>query len=170
MKQKLAIARALLHRPSLLFLDEPTAGLDPRAAFALRAELADLVASDGITVFLTTHNLAEAEHLCSLIAVIRAGRLVAVGSPSDLRRGSGQARVDIVGRRFDSALAAVRAHPDVRAIELIAEDRLRVDLMDDATIGPVIASLVASGAVVEEAIRPRASLEDVFLSLTETDA
>jgi ABC-2 type transport system ATP-binding protein len=66
MKQKLAIARALLHRPELVFLDEPTAGLDPIAAVALRDHLSRLSASEGVTVFLTTHNLAEAERLCAL--------------------------------------------------------------------------------------------------------
>ena len=65
MKQKLAVARALLHRPALLFLDEPTAGLDPVAAAALRDELGTLVSREGVTVFLTTHNLAEAERCAS---------------------------------------------------------------------------------------------------------
>ncbi len=70
MKQKLAVCRAILHRPSLLFLDEPTAGLDPIASAALRDEIAGLVSSEGLTVFLTTHNLTEAEKLCSMIGVI----------------------------------------------------------------------------------------------------
>ena len=71
MKQKLAVARAMLHRPQIIFLDEPTAGLDPIAAVALRDELAALVQQQGVTVFLTTHNLAEAEKLCQQVAVIR---------------------------------------------------------------------------------------------------
>ena len=85
MKQKLAIARALFHRPSLIFLDEPTAGLDPVAARALRSDLTHLTVSDGVTVFLTTHNLAEVEQLCSNVALIREGRLVATGTPDGLR-------------------------------------------------------------------------------------
>lgn len=86
MKQKLAIARALLHRPSLLFLDEPTAGLDPLAAAALRKDLSSLVAAEGVTVFLTTHNLTEAERLCTLVGVIRGGRLLALAPPARLGR------------------------------------------------------------------------------------
>src|SRR5579883_2211896 len=74
MKQKLAIARALLHRPELVFLDEPTAGLDPAAAVALQEELAGLTQREGVTIFLTTHNLAEAERLCALVGVIQQGR------------------------------------------------------------------------------------------------
>lgn len=85
MKQKLAIARAMLHRPTLVFLDEPTAGLDALAARALRDDLARLASSDGATVFLTTHNLAEAERLCARVAIIRHGRIIAAGTPAELR-------------------------------------------------------------------------------------
>src|SRR5438067_12940953 len=77
MKQKLAVARALLARPELVFLDEPTAGLDPVAAAQLRDDLDKLARAEGLTVFLTTHNLAEAEHLCARVAVIRDGKLLA---------------------------------------------------------------------------------------------
>jgi ABC-2 type transport system ATP-binding protein len=84
MKQKLAIARALLHRPELVFLDEPTAGLDPIAARALCDDLSRLSTSQGVTVFLTTHNLAEAQRLCALVGVVQNGRLLAVGPPREL--------------------------------------------------------------------------------------
>ena len=73
MKQRLGIARALLPTPGVVFLDEPTAGLDPIAAASLREELRTLARSDGVTVFLTTHNLSEAEKLCDVVAVIRTG-------------------------------------------------------------------------------------------------
>ena len=89
MKQKLAIARTLLHRPTLIFLDEPTAGLDPVAAAALHDDLTALVAQEGVTVFLTTHNLAEAEKLCQQVGVINQGRLIASGPA---RRASGPER------------------------------------------------------------------------------
>ena len=85
MKQKLALARALMHRPLLVFLDEPTAGLDAVSAAELRDGLADLAASEGVTVFLTTHNMAEAERLCAQVGVIRQGSLVAVGHPDDTK-------------------------------------------------------------------------------------
>jgi ABC-2 type transport system ATP-binding protein len=73
MKQKLAVARALFHRPPLIFLDEPTAGFDPVAAASLRTDLAALVSREGVTVFLNTHNLTEAEKLCAQVGVIRNG-------------------------------------------------------------------------------------------------
>jgi ABC-2 type transport system ATP-binding protein len=83
-KQKLAIARTLLHRPELLFLDEPSAGLDPVAARTFRRELARLVEQEQTTVFLTTHNLSEAERLCGRIGVLVEGRLAACGTPSEI--------------------------------------------------------------------------------------
>jgi ABC-2 type transport system ATP-binding protein len=85
MKQKLAVARAMLHRPHLLLLDEPTAGLDPVASAALRDDLASLVTRERVTVLLTTHNLVEAERLCAEIGVLSRGRLLAVGTPADVR-------------------------------------------------------------------------------------
>ncbi len=86
MKQKLAVARALLHRPQLVFLDEPTAGLDPLAAVALREELGQLARKEGVTIFLNTHYLAEAEKLCDLVGVIHDGRLVTVGTVREVRK------------------------------------------------------------------------------------
>jgi ABC-2 type transport system ATP-binding protein len=85
MKQKLAIARSLMHRPPLLFLDEPTAGLDPVVAAAIREHLAALAKGSGTTIFLTTHNLTEAEKLCGRIAVIRKGKLAACGTPAEVK-------------------------------------------------------------------------------------
>src|SRR5207237_1932470 len=105
MKKKLAVVRAMLHRPALLFLDEPSAGLDPVAAAGLREELASVVRREGVTVFLTTHNLSEAEKLCSRVAVIRKGRLLAQGSPDELRaRRSGHHHTEIVGEGFNPAI------------------------------------------------------------------
>ena len=88
MNQKLAVARALLPRPALILLDEPTAGLDPVAAADFRRDLLSMVRQNGVTVFLTTHNLAEAEKLCERVAVVQGGRLLAVGHPEELRRGT----------------------------------------------------------------------------------
>jgi ABC-2 type transport system ATP-binding protein len=84
MKQRLAIARAMMARPELVFLDEPTAGLDPMAARELRNELTQLVANHQTTLFITTHNLNEAERLCDTVAVLHRGRLLACGSPAQL--------------------------------------------------------------------------------------
>jgi ABC-2 type transport system ATP-binding protein len=169
MKQKLAVARALLHRPSLVFLDEPTAGLDPVAAAALRDDLASLAAREGATIFLTTHNLAEAERLCGQVGVIRQGKLLAVGHPDELRARSGAPRAEIVGRGFSrEALALLRARPEVAAAE-VHNGRLVVDLRQETNLAPLISLLVGAGAAVEEVRKGRASLEEVFLTLMEEE-
>ena len=128
MKQKLAVARAIFHRPKLIFLDEPTAGLDPMASVALREDLARLVAREGVTVFLTTHNLVEADKLCGQVAVIRQGQLLAVGHPDELRARGGGPHVDVVGRGFTEAvLARLRARPEVTSAE-VSNGRLTLNL------------------------------------------
>ncbi|MBL8055665.1 MAG: ABC transporter ATP-binding protein [Anaerolineales bacterium] len=167
MKQKLAVARTLLHRPALVFLDEPTAGLDPVAAVELREQLADLAAREGVTVFLTTHNLAEAEKLCQQVAVIRQGRLLAVGGLDELRRRSGGPRAEVVGRGFSAAaVAALRARPEVADVE--AQDgRLTIGLRGVTELAPLVSLLVQHGAEVEEVRKSQASLEEVFLALME---
>jgi ABC-2 type transport system ATP-binding protein len=165
MKQKLAVARTLLHRPALIFLDEPTAGLDPVAAAALRDDLARLAAREGVTVFLTTHNLAEAERLCEQVGVIREGRLLAIGSPDALRAQRGGPQVEIVGRGFnEDVLALLRARPEVAGAQL-RNGRLLIDLRHDAEAAPLVNLIVGAGVDVEEVRRSRASLEDVFLTL-----
>lgn len=170
MKQKLAVARALLHRPQLVFMDEPTAGLDPVAAAALRDDLAGLAEREGVTVFLTTHNLNEAEKLCAQVAVIREGRLLAVGHPDQLRASGGQPRVEVVGRGFsDAVLSAVRARPEVASAELV-NGRLSIELCGAAETAPIVSQLVAAGAEVEEVRKGQASLEDVFLTLMSEEA
>src|SRR5690349_17696961 len=136
MKQKLAIARPLLHRPGLVFLDEPTAGLDPVAAATLRDDLAALAARQGATIFLTTHNMAEAEKLCHRVAVIREGKLLAVGSPAELRSRGGQ-RTEIDGGGFsDSMLAALRQQASV-AEASVENGRLTLALKDGASVAPL---------------------------------
>jgi ABC-2 type transport system ATP-binding protein len=86
MKRKMALARAMLHKPTLLFLDEPTSGLDPIASAALREDLAKLATKEKVTIFLTTHNLSEAENLCNQIGVIAKGKLAALGTLDELRK------------------------------------------------------------------------------------
>ena len=168
MKQKLAVARTLLHRPSLVFLDEPTAGLDPVAAAALRDDLARLAAREGATVFLTTHNLGEAEKLCAQVAVIRQGRLLAVGHPDQLRARS-SARAEIAGRNLgDAVVTALRARPEVKAVEMV-NGRLQLELDDNADMAALVSLIVSTGGLVEEARRDKASLEDVFLTLMEEE-
>jgi ABC-2 type transport system ATP-binding protein len=171
MKQKLAVARALLHRPPLIFLDEPTAGLDPVAAAELRQDLAQLAAQQGVTVFLTTHNLTEAEKLCARVAVIRMGKLIAVGHPDELRAKTGEPHVEITGKGFgENVLAALRARPEVASVAA-ANSRLSIVLCEDAhaEVAPLVSLIVGHGAQVEEVRKGKASLEEAFLDLVVED-
>jgi ABC-2 type transport system ATP-binding protein len=169
MKQKLAVARALFHHPPLIFLDEPTAGFDPVAAAALRNDLASLVAREGATVFLNTHNLAEAERLCAQVGVIREGKLLIVGSPDELRVREGGPQAEIVGGGFDDRmLALLRERPEVAKAEMNG-GHLTIELRGEGKMAPLVSLIVQSGGEVEEVRRGKASLEDVFLTLMEEE-
>jgi ABC-2 type transport system ATP-binding protein len=171
MKQQLAIARALLHRPELVFLDEPTAGLDPVAAAALRDAITGLASREGVTVFLTTHNLAEAERICRHIAIIRQGRRIATGTPDELRalRAPGAAEIRITGRGFTPELVeAIRRLPAVKNVAA-SNGQLMVELADPSQTPRVVARLAEGGAAIEEVERHRATLEDVFIELVKED-
>ena len=169
MKQKLAVARALFHHPPLIFLDEPTAGFDPVAAAALRDDLARLVAREGVTVFLNTHNLAEAEKLCAQVGVIRQGKLLRVGSPDELRMRTGGPQAEIVGQGFnDHTLSLLRARPEVAQAELQG-GHLTIELRGEDKIAPLVTLIVQAGGEIEEVRRGKASLEEVFLTLMEEE-
>lgn len=165
MRQKLAIARALLHEPRVIFLDEPTVGLDPESARIVRDFVKELRA-EGRTVFLTTHNLPEAEILCDLIGVFRT-RLLRVDSPANLQAavfGRGT-RVRLAGEA-SSWTALIRALPFVR--DVTAEDSTISVALDDPDVQnpPLVSALVQAGAQIR-AVEPIAhSLEEVYLELT----
>lgn len=169
MKQKLAMARALFHRPKLLFLDEPTAGLDPAAAARLRDDLEKLVQFEGVTVFLNTHNLTEAERLCQKIGIVRRGELVGIGSPSDLRARAGKPQLIITGRDFSSqVISDLQSQPEILSVEHY-NNRLTIQLEEAVETAPLVTKLVSSGAQVEEVTKSQSSLEEVFLTLIKED-
>lgn len=169
MKQKLAVARTLMHRPELVFLDEPTAGLDPVASSALREDLETLVRQEGVTIFLTTHNLAEAEKLCNQVGVINHGHLLAVGSPSDLRSKTSAPRLYVTGQGITSQVVE-----DVKRSTLVNKiqsqnGKLVMDLNDLSRSHEIVAKLVGAGVQIDEVRKEKADLEDVFLRLVEEE-
>jgi ABC-2 type transport system ATP-binding protein len=167
MKQKLAVTRAIFHRPALVFLDEPTAGLDPVAAATLHQDIASLASREHVTVFLTTHNLAEAEKLCGLVGVINRGKLVAVGRPDELRSKAGNPRMEVVGRGFGEALiASLRSRQGVSSVQL-ERDRLVIDLAAEGSTSDIVGQIVRAGGEIEEVHKEKPSLEEAFLSLVE---
>jgi ABC-type multidrug transport system ATPase subunit len=166
MRQRLGIALSLLGDPQLLVLDEPTNGLDPQGMREVRTLLRRL-ADGGTTVFVSSHLLSEVEAMCDRVGVLAHGRLVAQGSPSDLRAGSNVVRVEV-----DDRVAAQGVLASMRGVDVEPSDgeaALRVRLSDGLAPADVNEALVRGGVRVNALGIDRASLEDVFLSLVEGD-
>ena len=168
MAQRLQVARSLAHRPSVLFLDEPTAGLDPQSRLALWEIVADLK-RDGVTVLLTTHYMEEADTLCERVAIIDHGKVLVCDEPAKLKRSLGAETV--VGLQLESVTddlqAALRALPSVASVEP-ADGGLRV--MAAAGDGVVPSIVEASlGAGLRDMSVTEPTLETVFISLTGRD-
>jgi ABC-2 type transport system ATP-binding protein len=169
MKRKLDVAMGLVHTPRVLFLDEPTTGLDPEARADLWKEIGRLSHEDGITVLLTTHYLEEADHLASRLAIVDRGRVVAEGTPDALKGElSGDAiHVDLAQvveeRRVRAALSGV---PAIRELSVEgAGVRARAD--NGATVVPAMITALESGGARVASVRvTRPSLDDVYLRHT----
>jgi ABC-2 type transport system ATP-binding protein len=164
MKQKLAIARALLHEPPLLFLDEPTAALDPESARLVRDFIAEL-RREGRTIFLCTHNLDEADRLCDRIAVFKT-RLLVVDTPEQLRRRFFGRKVVFHLRSLEPEwVGRVAALPFVQEAQAV-DQHLLVTLDDPEAHNPeIVRLLVNAGADIQFVGELRHSLEDVYLRL-----
>lgn len=166
MKQKLAIARALVHDPKILFLDEPTANLDPEATRTVRETIRELRA-EGRTVVLTTHNLDEAQRLCDRVAILKT-RLVAVGSPQELRQHFPGVRTAVrLEKADDTLLAAVRERLAGRSVERDGP-RLLVGVKDPEAENPeIVQAVVGAGGRIRTVEIVEPSLEDAYLGLVQ---
>jgi len=173
MKQKLHIARGILHRPQILFLDEPTIGLDPKSAREMRKLIRSLVA-DGVTIFLTTHYMFEAEELCPKLAVLSKGRIVAQDTVANLRHLVGGDRtLEAEAYGFDDReVDRLRALPGVSKIlseEFGPVSRLTLRLRTGEVTPGQLRSMLPNHAELSVRER-RTSLEDVYLDLVEEEA
>lgn len=166
MRQKLAIARALIHEPRVLFLDEPTSGLDPEASRLVREFIETLKAS-GVTIFLCTHNLDEADRLCNRIAIFKT-HLVAVDTPEALRTRLFGRKVVIHLQAADPRWPGVlRALPFVKDVQVV-DTRLVVALDHPEEENPaMIRALVEAGAQIQFVGELRHSLEDIYLQVLQ---
>jgi ABC-2 type transport system ATP-binding protein len=166
MKQKLAIARALLHEPRILFLDEPTSALDPEAARLVRDFIAEL-SKEGRTIFLCTHNLDEADRLCDRIAVFKTHLLV-IGTPNQLRSQLFGRKVVFHLRSAEETHASeIKKLPFVQDARIL-DGKLLVTLDNPDEQNPeIIRTLVNAGADIQFVGELRHSLEDVYLKLVK---
>jgi ABC-2 type transport system ATP-binding protein len=161
MRQKLGLARALLGDPALLVLDEPTSGLDPASIVMVRDLIVSLAQEGGRTIFLCTHHLDEAQRVCSLVGILQAGRLIALGSPGELGAAP-QATVRIRCARLDAG--ALRLPPGCAWAGQAGPGEWRVTLSRPEDAEALVAALVAADAGVRAVIPEQRSLEDVYLA------
>jgi ABC-2 type transport system ATP-binding protein len=165
-RRRLEIARALVSRPRVLFLDEPTVGLDPRIRRELLDAIAGLRARDGMTIVLTTHYLEEAERLCDRVAIVHAGEIVGLDAPAALLAGLGRELLELrVDGDVAVALAALGARGIAAADAFVVGSTVTVPL-HDATAGDAVAALDRAGLRVGAVASRRPTLDDVYLRLT----
>ena len=166
MKRRLDLAAALIHNPEVLFLDEPTSGLDPVSRARMWEEVRRLNAELSMTIFLTTQYLEEADELADRVGIINGGRLVAEGSPAQLKRSVGNDLIIAhVDGRAEAARRAVEPLSGVRSVEVRGEEMVITAVDGAATIGAVAVALAGVTPVRHLTLRTP-SLDDVFLEYT----
>jgi ABC-2 type transport system ATP-binding protein len=163
MKRRVLVAQALVHKPPVIMLDEPTAGVDVELRQTLWKFIARLN-REGHTVVLTTHYLEEAQALCNRIAMLKAGRVVALDSTSALiRRISGSQLMVHLDRKLPDGMKSLVTHPE----QLESGHKFTLRVNEFADVEPILASLRTSGAVIEDMQLQQADLEDVFIQIME---
>ena len=169
MKQKLAIARAIVHGPEILFLDEPTSGLDPKSSKDIRDLMEELSRRENQTILLSTHRLEDADRLCSRVMIIKDGGSVIVGSPKELRRRmAGTPLLEVRLRKADERIIrSVESLEQVSAVILDAKTgRMVISLSDVEEATPlVVRSVVQAGGMIQSVNVIEPSLEEAYLKL-----
>jgi len=167
MKRRLDLAAALVHNPEILFLDEPTTGLDPVSRVSVWAEVRRLNRDLGMTIFLTTQYLEEADELADRVGIINRGRIVAEGTPVDLKRSIG---TDVIIAQVDGEASAVRTLVegilDVLSVEAHGSELVIATGNGSAVISPVAVALAEGAVHVRDLTLRTPTLDDVFLELT----
>jgi ABC-2 type transport system ATP-binding protein len=167
MRRRLDLVAALVHNPEILFLDEPTTGLDPASRATVWAEVRRLNDELGMTIFLTTQYLEEADELCARVGIINRGRIVAEGTPDDLKRSVG---ADVIIARVDGAAQplcqAVERLEGVQSVEAHGNELIIATDNGSAAISPVAVALNGCDVAVRDLTLRTPTLDDVFLELT----
>ncbi|HEV3368268.1 MAG TPA: ATP-binding cassette domain-containing protein [Acidimicrobiales bacterium] len=169
MKRRLDLAAALIHNPEIVFLDEPTTGLDPVSRVQVWAEVRRLNAELNMTIFLTTQYLEEADELAHRVGIIDNGRIVAEGTPTELKRSVGS---DVIIARVEGDAASVSSLleqvPGVQSVDVHGNELVIATGIGSATISPVAVALAGTDVVVRDLTLRTPTLDDVFLDLTGT--
>ncbi|HMD89507.1 MAG TPA: ABC transporter ATP-binding protein [Anaerolineaceae bacterium] len=160
-RQRLALAAAIIHRPGLLFLDEPTSGVDPVARRAFW-DLIYALSADGITIMVTTHYMDEAEY-CSMVGIMRAGRLLAIDEPDNLKHKLPGSIWQIFAEPLLTALEIIKKLPGIIRTNL-ASDHLRLIVSPDLRIEQIQQRLIEAGICIQKLQPGEPSMEDVFMA------
>ncbi len=171
MAQRLMVARAVMHRPSVLFLDEPTAGLDPQSRIALWEILGELH-QGGQTILLTTHYMEEADQLCSRLAIIDHGRMLALGTPSELKASTGIDSAVMVSTDGDLDVLSAKLKANIQGATdaRVIEGKVLLEVKGTHGVLPAVIQLAdASGITVTDLSVSEPTLETVFIRLTGKD-
>jgi ABC-2 type transport system ATP-binding protein len=172
MKRRLDLAAALVHQPPTVFLDEPTTGLDPISREAIWRYISEMNREEGVTIFLTTQYLEEADRLAGVVAIMDAGRIVARGSPAELKASIG---ADVItarigdqgdGTELNRAAGAIRSIPGLEDVRVVNRSVVVYVREGSAAVAPVVRVLDEAGVPLEEVTLSRPTLDDVFLRIT----
>lgn len=171
MKQRLSLARALLHQPKVLFLDEPTSNLDPEGTVYIRNAIRDLSRNEGITVFMNSHDLDEVERICSHIAIIDHGQLVAQGSVEEFLRPKDQLTLEI---KLEESFSVPVLSDLINSLTFvdhfeISGNTVKIALAGDTSRNELISRLSSKGIPIREITEVRNHIEDAYLSLMERE-
>ena len=165
MKQKLALGRALVHEPKILFMDEPTANLDPESAKTVRDFILE-IKKQGRTIFLNTHNLDEAQRICDRIGILRT-KLLILGTPEQLRESLTKPKTEIRLAQVNEPLIKALKKLVPNKVE-VSDNKLIIDVMDPDRENPtIIAAITSSGGQIREVTQRVPTLEDVYLQIVK---
>jgi ABC-2 type transport system ATP-binding protein len=165
MKQKLALARALVHEPKILFMDEPTANLDPESSKTVRDFILE-IKKQGRTIFINTHNLDEAQRICDRIGIIKT-KLLTIGSPEQLRSSLSRPKTEIKLAQVSEVLIGQLKKLIPNKIE-VSDNKLIIDVTDPDKENPIIISAISSaGGQIREVVQIVPTLEDVYLQIVK---
>jgi ABC-2 type transport system ATP-binding protein len=167
MKQRISLAKSLINDPEILFLDEPTVGLDPDISIRIRGEILSIHKEKGMTVLLTTHNMKEAEYLCGRIAFLKEGKILTTGTAEALKkmvRIGDQLKIEFRGRIQEEELV----HADGVINFSISDNRCEIVVDEgEKRLGPLVAMLAQGGAQIKKITLGQTDLEDVFVEFAK---